>query len=158
MNRKIGRKIVLTVAVLLLSGLLGLAFGADIHAESNADMVWRKCGAISTDSVFYYDCAKANLGLGSGLTKSDLNSSSALATALGGETSRGSFSFSDAADILQNNESLTEIDREAVNCTKEASGWGWFACGLNKAAGGLTSMVYPMIQPGGTLLDLIMDC
>ncbi len=146
MNRKIGRKIVLTGAVLLLSGLLGLAFGADIHAESNADMVWRKCGAISTDSVFYYDCAKANLGLGSGLTKSDLNSSSALATALGGEMSRGSFSFSDAADILQNNESLAEIDREAVNCTKEASGWGWFACGLNKAAGGLTSMVYPMIQ------------
>ena len=146
MNSKTGRKIVLSVAALLLSGLFGLAFGADIYAESDADMVWRKCGAISTDSVFYYDCAKANLGLGSGLTKNDLVTGSALYNKLGGETSRGSFSFDDAKDVLNKNESMGELDREATNCTKEASGWGWFACGLNKAAGGLTSVVYPAVQ------------
>lgn len=146
MNRKIAQKIILSVAALLFGGLFGLVFGTDVYAESNADIAWRKCGAIATDSVFYYDCAKANLGLGSGLTESDLVSGSALYTALGGETSRGSFSFSDATNILQNNQSMSELDREATNCTKDASGWGWFACGLNKAAGLLTSIVYPKIQ------------
>lgn len=146
MSNKIGRKIVLSVAALLLSGVFGLFSGVNIFAEDNAEKVWRNCGAIASDSVFYYECAKVTLGLGSGLSESDLTSGSALYSALGGETSRDAFSFSDASDILANNESMTELDREATNCTKDASGWGWFACGLNKAAGFLTSVVYQKIQ------------
>lgn len=146
MNKKLGQKILLSIATLLLSGIFGLVCGADIHAIDNADLVWQRCGAMATDSVFYYECAKSTLGLKGELGSSDVTVGSALYNALGGETSRGSFSFDDAADIIDNNASLNELDREATNCTKDASGWGWFACGLNKAAGGLTSLVYPRIQ------------
>lgn len=146
MKNKIGRKIAVLVAVLLFSELFGLVLSPDIHAESNADMVWKKCGSISTDSIAYYTCAKSNLGLGNVLVRNDLVYSSDLYNALDGETSRGSFNFDDALVNLEDDTSLTETDRKAVNCTKEASGWGWFACGLNKAAGGMTAVVYPKIQ------------
>ena len=146
MKNKIVRKIVLSVAMLLLSGLFGLTISADIYAESNADKVWKKCGTISTDSISYYTCAKSNLGLGNGLVRNDLVYSSDLYNALDGETSRGDFNFDDALINLGDDTSLTETDRKATNCTKEASGWGWFACGLNKAAGGLTATVYPYVQ------------
>lgn len=146
MNKKLGQKIILSIAALLLSGVFGLVFSSNIHAEDNADIVWNRCGAMATDSYFYYECAKSTLGLSGELGSSDLVAGSALYNALGGETSRGSFSFDEAQDIMDNNQSLDELDREATNCTKDASGWGWFACGLDKAAGTLTSKVYPRIQ------------
>ncbi len=146
MNKKLGRKIVLSITALLFSGVLGLTLSADTYADDNADMVWDRCGAVATDSVFYYDCAKTALGITGELSAGDLKTGSELYDKLGGETSRESFSFSDAESIIESSKSPAELDREATNCTKDASGWGWFACGLNKAAGWLTSIAYSKIQ------------
>ena len=146
MSKKTGQKILFGVIALALSGILGLSFGSAAHADANADLVWERCGAVATDSVFYYDCAKTALGMEGELAEHDVMVGSELYNRLGGEESRGSFSFSDATNILKNTPSPSELDREATNCTKDASGWGWFACGLNKAAGGITAFVYPKIQ------------
>lgn len=146
MSKKTGQKILFGVIALALSGILGLSFGSAAHADANADLVWERCGAVATDSVFYYDCAKMALGMEGELAERDVTVGSELYNRLGGEESRGSFSFSDASDILENTLSPSELDRGATNCTKDASGWGWFACGLNKAAGGITAFVYPKIQ------------
>lgn len=146
MSKKAGQKILFGVIALALSGILGLSFGSAAHADANADLVWERCGAVATDSVFYYDCAKTALGMEGELAERDVTVGSELYNRLGGEESRGSFSFSDATNILKNTPSPSELDRGAANCTKDASGWGWFACGLNKAAGGITAFVYPKIQ------------
>lgn len=146
MSKKTGQKILFGVIALALSGILGLSFSSAAHADANADLVWERCGAVATDSVFYYDCAKTALGMEGELAERDVTVGSELYNRLGGEESRGSFSFSDATNILKNTPSPSELDREATNCTKDASGWGWFACGLNKAAGGITAFVYPKIQ------------
>ena len=146
MSKKTGQKILFGVIALALSGILGLSFSSAAHADANADLVWERCGAVATDSVFYYDCAKTALGMEGELAEHDVMVGSELYNRLGGEESRGSFSFSDATNILKNTPSPSELDREATNCTKDASGWGWFACGLNKAAGGITAFVYPKIQ------------
>lgn len=146
MSKKTGQKILFGVIALALSGILGLSFSSAAHADANADLVLERCGAVATDSVFYYDCAKTALGMEGELAERDVTVGSELYNRLGGEESRGSFSFSDATNILKNTPSPSELDREATNCTKDASGWGWFACGLNKAAGGITAFVYPKIQ------------
>ena len=146
MSKKTGQKILFGVIALALSGILGLSFSSAAHADANADLVLERCGAVATDSVFYYDCAKTALGMEGELAERDVTVGSELYNRLGGEESRGSFSFSDATNILKNTPSPSELDREATNCTKDASGGGWFACGLNKAAGGITAFVYPKIQ------------
>lgn len=55
MSKKTGQKILFGVIALALSGILGLSFGSAAHADANADLVWERCGAVATDSVFYYD-------------------------------------------------------------------------------------------------------
>lgn len=144
MNKRIGRRIIVLAVALLLSGI----FAANSYADSNAnaDMVWERCSPIASNSSTYYRCAKAVLGLDGGLDINDLRKDSELYNALGGEESRGSYSFSDAKSGLAEEIISVELDREATNCTKDASGWGWFACGLNKTAGGLTSVIYPKVQ------------
>ncbi len=146
MSKKLGQKITIGLIALVLSGVFGLSLSSAAYANADADMVWERCGSVATDSVFYYDCAKTALGMSGELTSGDVTTGSELYNRLGGETSRESFSFSDAESIMESTQSPAEMDREATNCTKDASGWGWFACGLNKAAGGITAIVYPKVQ------------
>ena len=61
-----------------MSGILGLSFGSAAHADASADLVWERCGAVATDSVFYYDCAKTALGMEGELAEHDVTVGSEL--------------------------------------------------------------------------------